>query len=418
MKEIFMGVLPICDEQKYIFDVNEVGAVPMKISYSMEFLLSFSPRELSFAIDKCISTADVFGARCFVQDGRQYMEFRPYQKYNIPVYDFCREEEYHLFCKEVWASKINNREKLYYIFIYSIAGSYYRIHFSFNHLIFDGLSVLLLTDKIQKVLLLKGEEVKWHPFSDYLENIKKYRESEHYFRDKEFWEDKFLKIFNCDYLFHDVIDTDESAIKEVTFQTSNKFKEDLLEYCSKNSISEPILIASVLAQIINTKTGCKRFYFEIPIGNRLGTNEKNSLGVYEIGPPFIFDFTKYNNIFDLYQSVQNQSIEYYKHRNFDWSTNITSEEYEKKYGRYIPQFSFSYFCTNKKPSVSFATLNHHNCETDLLPMTLYITDYLDWQTITFSYLYWESYFTDEEVIEIHNDIETRIANILKMKCFS
>lgn len=414
-----MSILPICDEQQYIFDVNEaIGSIPMKISYSMEFLSSFSPEELSFAIDQCIKTADVFGARCLTMDGRQYMEFLPYQKQDIPIFDFSTEEEYHLFCKEVWATKINNREKLYYIFIYSIAGSYYGIHFSFNHLIFDGISILMLTDKIQKVLLLKDEEVKWHPFSKYLENIKKYYESEKYFTDKEFWEDRFLEISNSDYLFHDVIDIDESAIKELTFQTSKKIKDDLFEYCSKNNISPPNLIATVLAQIINIKTGCKRFYFEIPIGNRLGTNEKNSLGVYEIGPPFIFDFTKYNNIFELYQSVRKQSVDYYKHRNFDWNTKIFSEEYEKKYGKYIPQFSFSYFCTNQKPSVSFATLKHHNCETDFLPMTLHITDYLNWETIGFSYIYWENYFTDEEVIEIHKEIEASIATIINTKGFS
>ncbi|MCQ4936449.1 condensation domain-containing protein [Anaerotignum propionicum] len=414
-----MNILPICDEQQYIFDVNEaIDSIPMKISYSMEFSRSFSPEELSFAIDKCIQGADVFGARCLVMDGRQYMEFLPYQKQDILTFHFSTEEEYHLFCKKVWATKINNREKLYYIFIYSIAGSYYGIHFSFNHLIFDGISVLLLTDKIQKVLLLKDEEVKWHPFSKYLDNLKEYNESEKYFVDKEFWENKFLEIFNSDYLFDDVIDTDESVIKELTFQTSKEFKDNLFEYCSKNNISVHILIASILAQIINTRTRCKRFYFEIPIGNRLGTDEKNSLGVYEIGPPFIFDFTKYNNIFELYQSVQKQSIDYYKHRNFDWNTKILSKEYEEKYGRYIPQFSFSYFCTNKKPSVSFATLKHHNCETDFLPMTLHITDYIDWKTIGFSYIYWENYFTDEEVIEIHKEIETTIANILKIKGFS
>ncbi|MDD4844540.1 MAG: condensation domain-containing protein [Anaerotignum sp.] len=414
-----MSILPICDEQQFIFDVNEaLPSIPMKISYSMEFSTSFSPEELSFAIDKCIKTADVFGARCLVQDGRQYMEFLPYQKYDIPVFDFSTEEEYQFFCKEVSATKINNRDELYYIFIYSIAGSYYCIHFIFNHLIFDGISVLLLTDKIQKVLLVKDEEVKWYPFSAYLENIKSYVESEKYFADKEFWEDRFLEISNSDYLFKDVIDINESAIKELTFQTSKKFKDDIFEYCAKSNISVHILIATVLAQIINIKTGCERFYFEIPIGNRLGANEKNSIGVYEIGPPYIFDFTMYNNTFDLYQSVQKQSVDYYRHKKFDWSKKIVSEKYEKKYGRYIPQFSFSYFCTNKKPSFSFATLKHHNCETDFLPMTLYITDYLDWETIAFSYIYWENYFTDEEVIEIHKEIETSIAKIIDTKCFS
>ena len=68
-----MSILPLCDEQQYIFNVNEeIESIPMKISYSMEFSKSFSPDELSFAVDKCIKTADVFGARCAIKDGRQY----------------------------------------------------------------------------------------------------------------------------------------------------------------------------------------------------------------------------------------------------------------------------------------------------------------------------------------------------------
>jgi len=407
-------ILPICDEQQYIFNVNEaVTSIPIKISYSMEFLISLSPEELSFAVDKCIKTADVFGARCVVKDSRQFMEFLPYQKHDIPVFNFSTEEEYQIFCNQVRATKINNRDKLYYLFIFSIAGSYFHIHFSFNHLIFDAISGLLLSEKIQKILLGKNEDVKWHPFSAYLENIDSYNKSEKYLKDKEFWEDRFLEISKSEYLFNDVIDIDESPIKKLTFQTSKKFKEELFEYCSNINISPHILIVVFLAQSIKDKTGCKRFYFEIPIGNRVGMNEKNSIGPYEIGPPFIFDFTKYHDISDLFQSVQKQSIDYYKHRNFDWNTKIFSEPYERKYGRYIPQFCFSYFCYNQKPLVSLARLHHHHGKSDFLPMTLHVTDYLDWQTMTFSYMYWENYFTDEEVEKIHKDIETGIATIIE-----
>ena len=248
-----------------------------------------------------------------------------------------------------------------------------------------------------------------------MDHIKKYNESEKYLIDKEFWEDRFLELSKSEYLFCDVIDTNESLIKTLTFETSPKLKELLFEYCTKNNSSPHILIVTVLAQIINDKTGCKCFYFEIRIANRLGAKEKNSIGIYEITFPFIFDFVKYNTIFDILASVQKHTTDYYKHKNFDWISKINSELYERKYGKYIPQFSFSYLCRNKKPSVSFATLHHHHVETDTLPMSLYISDYLDWQTMTFGYTYWVNYFTEEEVVEIHQDIETRIANIINNK---
>lgn len=408
-----MSILPISDEQQYIFNINEeYSSIPMKISYSMNFSKSFTREELYSAVENSIKTADIFASRCVVMAGNPYIEFLPYKKRVIPVFNFTSEEEYQIFCKQSEATKINNRDKLYDIFIFSIAGSFYHLHFIFNHLIFDGISALLLSEKIQEVLLEPSLEIKWYPFSAHLEGIRNYGKSEKYLSDKEFWEDRFSEIFKSEYLFFDIIDKEESTIKNLSFQTSKELKDLLLEYCTINNVSPNILIITVLAQILNKKTGRKSFYFEIPIANRLGKNEKNSIGAYITTFPFIFDFSRYSSFFDLLESVHKQSIEYIRHKNFDWNSRINSEGREKKYERYIPQLSFSYFCINKEPSVPFATLHHQYPETDVIPMTLYISDYLDWQTMTFSYNYWGNYFSDEEVLKIHQDIETGIANII------
>lgn len=414
-----MSIFPLCDEQKYIFDVNEaIKSIPVKISFMIEFSKRFSPDELCCAVDKCIRSADVFSARCVVKDARQYMEFLPYQKPGIKTFDFATESEYRAFSDKISATQINNRDKLYYVFVFSIAGSCHHIHFCFNHLIIDGISGLLLLGNIQKVLLDKNEEITWHPYSAYLKKIERYNRSEKYFSDKDFWEDRFLEVSRSEYLFPDVIDTDEAPIRESQFQTSKTLKRKLFEYCSQNHISPHLLMVTVLAQLINVKTGCKCFYFELPIGNRLGVNEKNSIGTYEISPPFIFNFNKYNNLSDLFVSVQKQSKDYYKHKNFDWNTRILSEHYEQKYGRYIPQFCFSYFCYNKPLPVSFATWRHLQVGNSNLPMTLYISDYLDWETMTFAYVYWEHYFTEEEVAGIHKDVEAGIIDIVENNLLS
>ena len=407
-----MIALPVSDEQRYIFGVNEAyDSIPMGISYSMRFSKSFSVDELYRAVEKCARTADIFASRCIVRDGRPYMEFMSYQKMDIPVFDFASEEDYQSFCHQCRTAKINNRDKLYYIFIFSVSGSYYHLHFIFNHLIFDGISGLLLSYRILDVLRDPGEEVKWYPFSAYLNRIMDYFGSEEHLSDKEFWEGRFLSISQCDYLFRELIDTDLSLIKSVTFQTSHEFKELLLEYGRKYDISPHILIVAVLAQIINEKTDCKRFYFEIPVLNRSGKNERNSIGAYEVTFPYVFDFTGYSDVFDLIQSVRRQSTEYYRHRNYDWISNINSEPHQRKYRKYVPQFSFSYFCRNQKPSVSFAELHHHQAGSDTLPMNLYISDYFDWQAMTFTYTYWVDFLTEEEVAGIHHDIEDRIRDI-------
>ncbi len=408
-----MKVLPLCDEQQFILDSNEeLNSIPMQISYSMRFTIPFSPEELYSAVEKCIMAADVFTARCIVKEGHGYMEFFSYEKEDIPIFHFSSEEEYQSFCMQASETKINNRDKLYYIFIFSISDSYYHLHFIFNHLILDGISGLALSDKIQEALLKPNEEISCYPFSVYLDSLKNYKESEKYLKDQAFWENRFLEISNSEYLFRDVIDTKAAQTNSLTFQTDPKLKELMAEYCKNNNISPHILIVTVLAQIINDKTGCKRFYFEIPIANRLGEKEKNSIGAYEITFPFVFDFATHHHILDLLEAVQKQSMDYYRHKNFDWNSKIRSWTNEGKGKRYIPQFCFSYFCRNIKPAGSLAILCHYPNKTDILPMNLYVSDYLDWQTVSFCYTYWADYFTDEEVTEIHHDIEDRITNII------
>ena len=96
-----MTLLPVSDEQRYIFDVNEAfDSIPMGVSFSMRFLERFSAEELGRAVGKCMGTADIFASRCLVRDGRPFIEFLPYRMPEIPVFDFSSEEEYEVFCRQ------------------------------------------------------------------------------------------------------------------------------------------------------------------------------------------------------------------------------------------------------------------------------------------------------------------------------
>ena len=414
-----MTALPVSDEQRYIFAVNEAfDSIPMGISFSIRFKESFSPEELDRAVGKCMETADIFASRCLVQDGRPFIEFLPYRKPEIPVFNFSSEEEYEAFCRQSRKSKLNNRDRLYYIFIFSVSGAGYHLHFMVNHVILDGIGIIALFEKIQRILLDPQEDVQWYPFSGYLEKLKNYAGSRQYLLDQAFWEDRFSVISKGEYLFPELIDTDLSPMKSMEFQTSRELKGLMLQFCENNNIAPHVFIVAVLARIISERTECKRFYFEIPILNRVGKNEKNSLGIYEVVLPYVFDFAEYTSVFDVIESVRRQSGDYYRHRYYDWDSKINSEACVRQHGRYIPQFSFSYLCRNQEPPVSMAALRHHHADEDALPMNLYISDYIDWQAMTFTYTYWTEYFTEEDVADIQRTIENRIREIVMATDFA
>lgn len=407
-----MNIHPLCDEQKYIFDVNEnIKNIPANISFVIEFEINFSANDLRSAIETCLMAADISGARCVVKKDGPYMEFLLPEKPDIQAYNFTTAEEFEIFCESITENFMNNRDKLYHVCIYSIAGSFNNIHFCFNHLIFDGVSAILVCYKIQNYLLDKNKKITWHPFSAYLQKIDVYNKSEKYLADQKFWEGRFTEIAQCDHLFRDVIDVEIAPIKELIFQSSTSFKINLLNFCAQHKLPTHLLIVTVLAELINLKTGCERFYFEIPIGNRSGAKEKDSIGVYEIGPPFIFDFRQYKNLADLFESVQKQSIDYYKHKNYDWNRHIFSASHVDKYGEYIPQFVFSYFSYNKDYSAPLVRWRHLQTKNSFLPIILYISDYSDCSVFSFSYVFWNNYFTENEITDIHQMIEDRLSSI-------
>lgn len=409
-----MNIFPLCDEQKYIFDVNEdIPGIPMNVSFVMDFKKHFSVDELRCAIETCILPADISGACCVVKDGRPYMEFLPPQIPDIQAHHFANTEAFEQFRDSITESEVNSRDKLYHIAIYAIAGSVNHIHFCFNHTIFDGISGILLCYKIQNALLDQQIKITWHPFSAYLEKIDHYNKSEKYLADQAFWEGRFAEIAQCDHLFKDVLDIKVAPIKELVFRTSELFKKELLSFCTQQKLSPHLLIVTVLAELIYSKTGCERFYFEIPIGNRLGAKEKDSLGLYEISPPFIFDFKKYHGLAELLQSVQKQSKDYYRHKDFDWNNKIYSAQYVERYGEYNAQFVFSYFSFSKDYSAPFVTLRHLQTKSSLLPITLYISDYVDCNIFSFSYVFWDHYFSSQEISDIHQMIESRISHIIE-----
>lgn len=409
-----MELFPLVDEQRYIFDVNEKSkGIPCNVSFEIRFNKFFSVDQLCFAVEKCLLSADISGARCVVEGDRQYMEFLPPEKLEIRSHNFSTLEEYKKHRDNICESEINNRDNLFHIFVYSIDNSLNNIYFCFNHLIFDGISGILLFEKIQKVLLDITSDVSWYPFSGYLEKIGRYRASKNYLADRELWEEHFSELSTCKNVFPNLIDIDESASNSLIFKSSKEFKQQLLTYCAKNEISPCILIVSAFAKLISEIYRCERFSMEIPIGNRVGKKEKDSIGVYEIAAPCIFDFNKYPNLKDVYESIKRQSRVFYKHKDFDWNEKIFSAPYTNKYGRYIPQLLFSYLSNSNNYSMGFATLHDSWPNSSEYPISLHITDYSDSEVFSFDYLFWDGYISSDVVVEVQQGLEVRLVNIVE-----
>lgn len=414
-----MEKLPMTDEQGYIFDVNERSeGTPYHIAFDIKFTQSFAADRLRFAVEKCLLSADISGVGCCVDGDGKYMEFLPPVLEKIEAYNFQSIELYQECCDSIPENKVNNRNKLFNVFIYSIGDSFNNLHFCFNHVIFDGISAIVLYEKIQQVLLDENAEIHWHPFSSHLKKLAGASVEKNNVDDGQFWDTRFSELATCAPLFKDVIDVEESVASHLSFRLSKEIKEGLFSCCDKSKASPFTVILTFFAELLSEKCGGKRFCIEVPFGNRLGHEEKDSLGAYEIVAPFTFDFSEHKELVERIQSVKKQSREFCRHKDFDWNSKISSASCLMKYGRYVPQILLSYFCFNKNCSMGFATLHHYASKTCGFPINLYISDYLDCESIDFYYVFWRQCITPEVVFEIQNELEERLRSFSEGGSFS
>lgn len=411
-----MKKLPLTDEQNYIFDANEkTKGISYNISFEIRFSRHFPTDRLRSAVEKCLLSADISGARCLVDGDQKYMVFLPPTAPNIEAYHFPSAEQYQEFCDSVPEEKINNTDQLFHVFIYSIGDSFNNLRFCFNHLIFDGISGIILYEKVQKSLLDEHSEIRWHPFSPYLEKIDRHKAGEDYVADQTFWETQFSELSTCEHVFKDVIEIEAADASGLDFQLGKEFKTELLHYCNQKGTSSYVVIASAFAELVAKKFGHKRFSMEIPIGNRSGKEKIESLGAYEASVPFVFDFNRHPTLDQIINSTQKQSKQLYRHRHFDWNNKIFSAPYIEKYGQCAPQILFSYFCFNKNSSLGFSTVHHTHSNTCNFPINLYISDYLAHEKMNFYYVFWGQHIPPATIIELQNELEANLIKISQSK---
>lgn len=410
-----MKKLHLTDEQSYIFDANDRSkGTPYSISFEIRFSRHFPVEQLRHAVKKCLLPADISGAKYFTDGNEKYMEFSVPTIPEIKIYDFPSAEQYKKYCDSIPEKEINNRDKLFHVFIYSINNSFNNLHFCFNHLVFDGISAIILYEAIQKVLLDEHTEIHWHPFAAHLENVNRRKAGKDHVDDEKFWETKFHELSTCEPIFKNAIDIQEADATSLSFQLDKEFKNALLCHCDQKKVSPYLVISSALAELLSKKNGCKRISIEIPIGNRVGKEEKNSIGAYEITAPFIFDFDKHKKLSEVIESAKNQSKAFYRHKDFAWNSKILSPSNIEKNGQYTPQVEVSYFCFNKNHSQGFSSLHHHNSQSCNLPVSLYISDYFDHEEISFYYIFWEQHIPTATIIDLQNELERSLMELARI----
>ncbi len=185
-----------------------------------------------------------------------------------------------------------------------------------HHIIFDGFSIKILADQILSnynyLTLGQANEPNKCSYLDLLKREEKYKNSERFKRDKEYWLKK-LK---------------ENPFENINIQSSNikgnrivkNVPEFLLHkvdaFCIKNNISRYIFFLTVYALYVYKTESKDNIILGTISHNRTNKQEKQTMGVYVNTLPLFININKKEVFNELLNNIKIESGNVLKHQNY------------------------------------------------------------------------------------------------------
>lgn len=254
--------------------------------------LKVSTEEIQKAHKIVVEENDIFNLRLGYQNDEYFLYEAPMCYEELSVFDFSnRQLEY-----VKWKNEHQNRQlffadsPLYFFSIVVLPDGRHGLSFLTHHMMHDAYSICLFFKKFLDVLVDTREDTRRYSYIDYMfrENGKSYELSEDY------WVKK-INAYKDNTLFEP--GSNELLGNTYDFIVPPHISCNIREYSAKNSVSIFVLILSGILLCRSIYTNSTNLEVGVPILNRIGHRDKNTLGLYTTVLPLFI-------LFDLNVSIK------------------------------------------------------------------------------------------------------------------
>lgn len=179
-----------------------------------------------------------------------------------------------------------------------------------HHIISDAWTMLLLAN--QFLTILKGEKPLAFDRSDDTNVSDDYKSTERYQRDAEFFAEQQRKCPERTWLWPESVRTPEA--RRSTRILSEELTEQIKEYSAGHGFSPYILFLTAAAVYMSRKLDRDMFYFGSVAGNRYGTREKNTVGMFVKQFPLLLELNQNESFADAAARIKSRAFAGYKHQ--------------------------------------------------------------------------------------------------------
>ncbi len=240
-------------------------------------------------------------------------------------------------CLQEWQREIMHSaftlidSPLCHFYVYKLNESESGFLLKTHHIIADGWS----TDIIEKQIIsiyestLKGEVKKVdviYSYTEYLAREAQYLNSRWAERDRKFWNDRFQ--FLPDTMIPSKVKSTKGRREK--YILSSAFYNKLKQYLKEFGISLPVFFTAANLLYIYIARCMEDIIIGIPIYNRSGFRDKNTIGMYTSTMPFRFQVNRNSTLSVFLADVNSELSKFLRHQKYPYDLLVKEIELRKK----------------------------------------------------------------------------------------
>ncbi|GAA0136027.1 hypothetical protein YSY43_28670 [Paenibacillus sp. YSY-4.3] len=300
-------------------------------------------------------------------------------------------------------------------------GVVFRVH----HLIADGYSVSILMNKIwtsYEFAMEQGDEGHLHTlmeassFFECLDKEASYFESKRYLKDKQYWLDRYQDIPEyMDWGSGNFLSSASLESERWSHVFSVDLSDRIKDFAKKNQLSINTFFVAISYAAVMKLYRKHDLAFGIPVFNRWGRKEKDSLGMFVSTVPYRIRKSPSLSFTELMKSIGHDLMKVFTHQKYPYDVllNDLSGSLSGVEGLY--QISVNYYNVPLKKIITSLPMNYESYHSgeQLHPLNIIIKELAFEPTITVNFDYKKSVLNKEDVQLLSLVIRQMVDQVLR-----
>ena len=377
----------------------------VRIRGQLDFPLLQESIHLVLENDSSINT------RIVEKDG-EIMQFHvAYVREDFPVYDFCNTSKEGI---ENWESAVTRElirmedGPLYSFVLFRDGENSGGFLVKLHHIIADGWSQIMICNRIGQTYLrlIEGKEPDLECAPDYelyVQDEQKYLCSQAFQKDESYWK-RIIEQAGEPSVLKAVNSAAVSPVgRRLSFELPQVLNHAIYSYCQEKRVAPFAVFYMALAVYFKRIGGADRFTIGVPIFNRTNYQFKQSTGMFVTTVPFYNEINDEWTLNQFNEELMEKWYEMLRHQRYPFSYITKLAGAEGRLFHIALSYQDSKIFENRNTSVMFSGRWHY-CGYQAEQLTIHLTNLFDHQRYAVDYDYLAQYFTEEDIIRLHNSL--------------